>query len=422
MKHPVVIAGCGIAGAVSGLTALNHGVDVTIVEKTKKELIGDKVCGELTTQKVVAWLKDQFNISISTYPLKGLEIRISSGHTVHVPKLLCTVNRHTMGQALVHALLDAGADIRHGTVQGLVDTKPITKVKTNTSIIDCSVAADCTGVASVLRRKFTSRQEVFGLAYKEIVELSEPINTEYAILIFDKKIIPSGYMWCFPKDEYTVNVGAGGLTRGRENYKKKLEKALKTLEISIKTRKSPGLGIIPLGPPLPNMVYPGLLVCGDAGYQVNPLTGEGIAPAVTAGYFAANTAVNAVDNPSVAKMWQYNVDFARTYGVKHAPLIKAQDILISLSNKELVYLVENIITGNDLAQLIKGKIPGKDSPTWLKLMKSRRFLKTLKKPSLTYKAISMFQTMKTIKHHYEKYPETPEKFPVWKKNLDTYMD
>ncbi|MGD2247194.1 MAG: NAD(P)/FAD-dependent oxidoreductase [Candidatus Methanofastidiosia archaeon] len=422
MKHPVVVAGCGVAGAVAGLTALNHGMDVTIIEKMKKESIGNKVCGELTTQKVVTWLKNEFNISIPSYPLKGLEIRISSGHSVYVSKRLCTVDRHEMGQALVNTLMDSGAHILFETVKAPVGTHSVRGVKTNASVIDSAVTVDCTGVASVLRRKFTVQPETFGLAYKEIAVLKEPINTEYAILIFDKTIIPSGYMWCFPKDEYTVNVGAGGLTRGRENYKKKLEKALDTLGISIKTRKSPGLGVIPLGPPLPNLVYPGLLVCGDAAYHVNPLTGEGIAPAVTAGYFAGKTAVSTGGTATVDTMWQYNIDFAQTYGIKHAPLKTAQNVLVSLSDKELTYLVEHIITGDDLAHLIKGKTPGKDSPTWLNLMKSRRFLKTLKKPSLSYKAVSMFQKMKTIKHHYEKYPETPDKFPAWKKMLSMYMD
>lgn len=416
MKYDIVIAGCGIAGAVAGLTALQKGLTVCIVEKMKKELIGKKVCGELTTQKTVTWLKTKMNISLDTYSLNGLQMCASSGYKANVPEPLCTIDRWHTGQILLQALLDKGADIREGTVKGPINTSPVKGVKTKDFSVYGTVTIDCSGVASVLRRRFVPERQLLGVAYKEIVMLKEPMTTKYAMLMFEKRIIPSGYVWCFPKSEYEVNVGAGGLVRGRSLFRKKLEKALHSFGLSIKRREQPGLGVVPLGGSLPSMVYPGLLFCGDAANHVNPLTGEGIAPAVTAGYLAGCTAADAVrtKNTAVPQLWKYNYDFAQTYGVEHAPLIVARNFLVSLSDDQLTHFLENIVTGEELAELIKGRTPhpAKKVKTVLKNLKTLRFL---------YQLYTVVNRMNTIRRLYRQYPFTPGEFPSWNKTLHVHL-
>jgi flavin-dependent dehydrogenase len=416
MKYDIVIAGCGIAGAVAGLTALQKGLTVCIVEKMNKEYIGKKVCGELTTQKTVSWLKTKMNISIDNYPLKGLQMCASSGYKANVPEPLCTIDRWHTGQGLLNALLDRGADIRQGTVKKPINTSFVKGVKTKDFLVYGAVTIDCSGVASVLRRTFVGDRQLLGVAYKEIVMLKEPFTTLYAVLSFDKRIIPSGYVWCFPKNAYEVNVGAGGLGRGRGFFKKNLEKALQSFGLSIKKREQPGLGVVPLGGPLPCMVYPGLLLCGDAANQVNPLTGEGIAPAVIAGYLAGLTAADAVHNEdaTVSHLWKYTYDFAQTYGVEHAPLVVARDYLVSLSDDQLTYFLENLITGKELAELIKGRTPHP-------IKKVKTVLQNYKKLPLLYHMYSVMNRMNRIRNLYKEYPVTPEGFSLWHKTLCTQL-
>ena len=416
--YDVVIVGCGMAGAVAGLTALKRNLNVCIVEKNEREFIGRKICGELTQERIVEWLKNEFNLSITCYPLKGLEIRCSSGYTSRSEGSLCMIDRWQVQQAIFENLLERGADVYQGTVKGPVLESFVKGVKTENATFHSAVTIDCSGVSSVLRRKLFSEGQLLGIAYKENLILKEPVETEYALLLLDKKIIPSGYAWCFPKNEYEVNVGVGGL-EGGVVLEETLGKVINILGIEKKIvkREFPGYGLVPLGRPLPSMVYPGFLVCGDAASHVNPLTGGGIAPAVTAGYLAATTSVKAVENNDVSTkgMWDYNYDFARGYGVKHASLVVARNFLLSLSDEDMTYFLENIVTGDDLSQLMGGKVPSQEGD----MMKT--FYDHWRKPSLLYQMYRAFKQMTEIRNHYSHYPERPEEFSAWRETLDQYV-
>jgi flavin-dependent dehydrogenase len=320
---------------------------------------------------------------------------------------------------MLENLLDRGAEVYHGTVRSPILESSVKGVKTKDSTFYGTVTIDCSGVSSVLRRKLISEPQLLGIAYKENLILEEPVEMDYAVLLLDKNILPSGYMWCFPKSEYELNVGAGGLEQSGAALGKNLEKAIEALGIisRIKRREFSGFGLVPLGRPLPSMVYPGALVCGDAASHVNPLSGGGIAPAVTAGYLAASTSAEAVENNDVSTkgMWKYNYDFARKYGIKHAALVVARDFLVSLSDKELAYFLENVVTDDDLHQLMRGKNPFQESGI-LKIV-----LDNWRRPGLLYRMYRAFRLIRRIRNHYEQYPEGPEEFSSWREILDQYL-
>ena len=418
--YDVVIAGCGMAGAVAGLTALKRNLNVCIVERNERESIGRKVCGEMTPNSIVEWLQNEFNLSIDCYLLKGLEICSPSGHISRITEATCMIDRWQIGQTMLENLLDRGAEVYHGTVKSPVTESSVKGIQTSDSVFYGTVTIDCSGVSSVLRRKLFSEPQLLGLAYKENLILEKPHDMEYAMLLLNKKILPSGYMWCFPKNEYELNVGVGGIGQGGASLEETLEKAIATLGITpnIVRREVPGFGLVPLGRPLPSMVYPGFLVCGDAASHVNPLTGGGIAPAVTAGYLAGNTAAEAVENNDVSTrgMWKYNYDFARGYGVKHAVLAAARDFLVSLSDGELDYFLVNVVTDDDLYQLMIGKTPFQESEI------SRVFLDNWRSPVLLYRMYRAFRLMSRIRNHYGQYPRGPVGFSAWRETLDQYLN
>ncbi len=417
--YDVVIVGCGVAGAVAGLTALKRNLNVCIVEKKEREFIGRKICGEMTSQGKVDWLKNELNLSVHCYFLKGLEICSSSGHTSRIKGPTCMIDRWQVGQTMLENLLDRGAEVCYETVKSPIMESSVRGVETKDSTIYGTVTIDCSGASSVLRRKLFSEPQLLGLAYKENLFLEEPVEMEYAMLLLNKNILPSGYAWCFPKNEYELNVGAGGLGQGGASLEETLEKAIEALGIRSKIvrRGSPGFGLVPLGRPLPSMVYPGFLACGDAASHVNPLTGGGIAPAVTAGNLAANTAAEAVENNDVStrRMWKYNSDFARGYGIKHAVLVVARDFLVSLSDEELDYFLKNVITDDELQQLMSGQTPYKENG-----MLQTSF-EHWKHPRLLYRMYRAFTLMRKVKDHYKQYPRGPEEFPAWRETLDEYL-
>lgn len=424
-RYDIVIVGCGMAGAIAGLTALKEGCSVCIIEKKEQSQVGRKPCGELMPVETLTWLKHEFGITTEYYQLQGLEICDLSEHTkvlrsksrykVHVKEPLATIDRWQFGQVMVAKLIDEGVDIFQESATGVTGNDSITGVKTKKGVHHGEVIIDCSGAHSPIRKQIIgSDSEPMATAYKEEVILHDPKKLEYAMILLDKRAISSGYMWCFPKSEHILNIGAGGLNLETEDLKKILARDMKVHStFSVKEVRSCGTGTIPTRRPLPSMVYPGLLFCGDAAYHVNPLTGEGIAPAVKAGHSAGKVAASAVshNNTTIKGMWKYNVEFAREYGVIHAPLSVIRDLLLFLTTDELSFLIENVITGMDVARLEK---EGMTIP-W-----TRRFnilVKNWRKLGFLYTLYSFLNKMNTIKALYEQYPETSEKFPDWNKKL-----
>ncbi|MGD2073096.1 MAG: NAD(P)/FAD-dependent oxidoreductase [Candidatus Thorarchaeota archaeon] len=420
-EYDVVIAGCGISGAIAGLTALERDLEVCIVERLAQDDVGRKICGDLMLQKSTQWIKQRFGISVQGYPLKGLEIRSSGGNILHVPIPLCTVNRWHLGQGCVQALLDRGCSLHRGAVRRPVKKNgSVAGVKTKKEVIHGSVTIDSSGVSAIVRRKIpllSFQPDALGLAYREILWVKDPPDMEYGILWFDKHLIPAGYFWCFPKNIHEVNVGAGGLVKGHVQLKQKLAAFVKRLGMEIHKKKDEGWGVVPLGRSLASQVTDGLLVCGDAANHVNPLTGEGIAPALQDGYDAGVTASEAIQNTdtSLRGLWKYNITYAQGYGKVHAPLILLRDFLISLTDEELHFFLETLINGRELGDILEGTLP---SVTWRTVS---IVLSHLKRLGLCKKAYAVLQKMRQVHDLYTQFPSEPAEFFSWKNTRDGIM-
>lgn len=418
VMYDVVIAGCGISGAIAGLTALEHDLDACIVECGARDEVGKKICGDLMLQESIHWIEQEFGISIEGYPLKGLEIRSSGKNMVHVPIPLCTVDRWKVGQACVDEFMERGGVLQRGLVRGpVMKNGSVGGVKTGDGAIDGPVTIDCSGVSAVLRRKIpllSGEKDLLGLAYREILLVKDPIDLEYAVLRLDNHLIPAGYFWCFPKNPHEVNVGVGGLVKGQVQLKEKLDAFTQHMGLEVEGHKDSGLGVVPLGRALASQVYSGLLVCGDAANHVNPLTGEGIAPALEDGYHAGMTAAEAIGkgDTSLEGLWNYNVAFAQGYGKVHAPLVLLRDFLVSLSEEELNFLLDTVITGKDLGDVINGNLPSIEwrniSPVLSHMMRLPLFLRVY----------TVLRKMRQSQQLYTQFPREPGMFLSWKNRRD----
>jgi geranylgeranyl reductase family protein len=420
-EYDVVIAGCGISGAIAGLTALEQDLEVCIVERLAQNEVGRKICGDLMVQESLQEIRQRFGISVQEFPLKGLEIRSSGGNILHVPIPLCTVNRWHLGQAFVHTLLDRGCALHRGAVNRPVRKNgSIAGVKTKKDVLYGAVTIDSSGVSAVVRRKvphLSFQPDVLGLAYREIISVTDPLDLEYGVLWFDKQLIPAGYFWCFPKSSQEVNIGAGGLVKGHLQLKEKLAAFTKHMGLEIDKKKDAGWGVVPLGRSLASQVTGGLLVCGDAANHVNPLTGEGIAPAIQDGYDAGITAAEAIHdtNTSVRGLWKYNIKYAQGYGKVHAPLVLLRDFLASLTDEALHFFLKTLVSGREFGDLLEGKLP---PITW---RTASRVLSHPKRLGLCKKVYTVLQRMRQVQHLYDQFPSEPDGLLSWKNTREKIM-
>ena len=142
----------------------------------------------------------------------------------------------------------------------------------------------------------------------------------------NESLLLPGYFWIFPLPNGHANVGVGMLSseisKKKVNLKKEMLQLIATEE-SLKERfenaeligKIDGWGL-PLGSKKRSVSGDHYMLVGDAGYFVDPFTGEGIGNAMYCRMYAANQAIKCLDkNDFSAKMMQqYDVDIYRVLG------------------------------------------------------------------------------------------------------------
>jgi len=436
-KFDVIVVGAGTGGTMASKEAARRGLKVLLIDKKPKEKIGDKVCGD-------AIGRHHFDNLGLSYP-KGEELEsIFEGIEVYSPDLETVfkirgerlegfgVNRHRFGQRLLREALDAGVELIDNTsvigpivkdrfVRGVVVRSDGEKTS-----IEADIVIDASGVAGVIRKRLPSDfgvereilQEDLIVAYREIRELKEPIETpDYAKIYLTQTIAPGGYYWIFPKrDGNIVNVGIGVQSGpNAPNPKKQLYEYVLNQKIFEDSKIAHGGGgAVPTRRPLDCLVANGIMFVGDAAFQVNPVHGGGIGPSMIAGKIAGETAVKALENEDVSKegLWSYNVRFMHEYGAKQASLDIFRWFLQKLSDEELNWgMRHRLITEQDI---LKANL-GED----LRLNiteKAVRFFKGIRRLAFLQKLREVANVMKMIKQFYRNYPG-PENFEKWRKEI-----
>ena len=229
----VIIVGAGTGGTTAARFTAKKGLNVCLIDRKPRGDIGDKICGDAVGNEIFDILKINHprNEELSCH-IKGAKL-YSPNHkkciTLLDPKQAgYIVNRLEFGQRLLNEALDAGVKqfldktmvldllYKNGTVNGV-------QVKLNNGEkvgLNAKIVIDASGFYSPLRKKVKSSlieknilKEDSILCYREIVRFSptdqEVQDPEYITLILDQEKAPGGYIWYFPKNESSVNIGIG---------------------------------------------------------------------------------------------------------------------------------------------------------------------------------------------------------------------
>ena len=172
--------------------------------------------------------------------------------------------------------------------------------------------------------------------------------------------------------------------------------------------------------PLDNMVSNGVMLIGDAASLVNPIHGGGIGPSMLSGYLAGQTIVEALakGQPTKEALWSYNKKYIETYGQKQASLDIFRMFLLSCSDEDLNYgMNEKLMTEDDV---LKAGI-GDDfhlniTETAKRVFRGIRRVGFLNRLRLT---VSM---MRQLRAHYNTYPTTPQGFEPWRTQTVNLID
>ena len=115
----------------------------------------------------------------------------------------------------------------------------------------------------------------------------DPDFPHYCEFYLGNEIAPAGYIWVFPKDECTANVGIG-VSLDRLKRKMDIKVYLdRWIAKDPRMRKAQFLDMVTGGvstsPPPPETVRDGIAIVGDAARMIDPITGGGIGNGCRAG-------------------------------------------------------------------------------------------------------------------------------------------
>lgn len=442
ISHDIIIVGAGPAGVSASIKCGKEGMNVCLIDKKAKNEIGNKVCGEAISKKSVIKVSGKLGIECPkgeeiNAPIETMVLNMGkdSMSSLTYPSIGYMIDRHIYGQRLLQEALDVGVNLYESVkvLQPIIKDKKVIGVKTKgkdgIKEVHGHITIDSSGLRSVVRtnlpRDFDEllytglKREEYSSCYREIIKLKEGEHEfdKKIVLKYDDSIPEPAYFWIFGDGPKKLNCGTGFMKVGKNSnlsvkkvYNKYMKKLFPTSSYSIIDSRG---DVVPTRPPLLNAVSNGLLIAGDAGFHANPLTAEGHGPALLAGFYAGETAVEAIlaENYSKTFLWNYNKKIIREFGCEHFRDAITTFLLTKLGRKNIEFLIKKkVITQRDLTS------DGQTNPlSHLELVK--RLLRCFPKLSLLLQLKKGLDAHKKMNQLCQEYPSVPSDLVIWQDKI-----
>ncbi|MEV0977868.1 geranylgeranyl reductase family protein [Streptomyces sp. NPDC049915] len=333
----VIVVGAGPAGSTAAYYLAAAGRSVLLLEKAA--FPRDKICGDGLTPRAVKELTVMgLGIEgdgwVRTGGLRvhgvGNTVEMSWPTVASFPAFGLVRTREDFDQLLAHHAAAAGARLLEATKV----TEPVFDAATGRVVgviaqhggrsrtyrAPVVVAAD--GASSRLAVALGLHQRIdrpMGVAVRRYYT-AERRNDDHLEIWLDLKTrnrsgrtyMPFGYAWIFPVGGSTFNVGLGTFHVGHKpdvDHRRMLEEWTQRLPAAWHFDEAHAISPV-RGAPLPAgfnrhpQYTRGVLLTGDAGGMINPLSGEGIDYAMESGRLSAETITRALAQPTAAQREQ----------------------------------------------------------------------------------------------------------------------
>lgn len=328
METKVCIIGAGPGGTTAALQLAQLGIECIIVDKAV--FPRDKVCGDGLSGKVLTLL-ERIDPEIGKRLQQAMFKTDSWGVTfvapnrigMDIPYRLGYENNKTNPRGFVCKRIDfdnflveevkrrpeirllEGVNIDKYELKedGYYLSDKENKVQIKASVVIVANGAHSGFTKDVAGIKMEPQHYVAGIrAYYKGVTGMHPDN--FIELHFLKKMLP-GYIWIFPLPNGEANVGVGLLSNNARNRKVNLKQLMldviatdpvmkERFKNAALTGTIDGYGL-PLGSKKRKLHGERYMLVGDAGYLIDPFTGEGIGNALYSGRIAAQQAAAAIE-------------------------------------------------------------------------------------------------------------------------------
>jgi digeranylgeranylglycerophospholipid reductase len=302
-QYDVVVVGAGPSGSMTARYAAMGGCRTLLIEKRQE--IGSPVrCGEGLARHFVEDTKLPFDRKWVGREVKGAKIFSPNGTELTIEEAHAgnevgiVLERDAFDKAVAKEAAKAGADIwlkttatavikDDGSVRGIRAKRLEDEVNIEAK---CVVAAD--GYESQVGRwagfkTLLKAGDITGTLQYRLTNISEGHDFPDYCEFWLGTCAPAGYIWVFPKDESTANVGIGvslDRLKNRVDIKGYLDR---WIEQDPRMAHAQPLDMVTGGvstaPPIKKSVGNGMALVGDAARMIDPITGGGIGNGMLAG-------------------------------------------------------------------------------------------------------------------------------------------
>jgi len=433
--YDIIVVGAGSGGCATAKVAAEKGLKVLLLDKRKKEDIGDK----LSFDTIPVYAFKALGIPVpqdEELDMRMLKLKVFSpdrNHSFEADLDGYLAHRRLLGQRLLRYALEAGCILLPETevVDPILDKGFITGVRCRDSkgaIVEfrSKVVVDASGINAAVRDRLPHAvyhkegiiPEDTVFCYREIRDLLG--STDYIppndypgwYCILQNR----GYFWIVPEDKTKTNIGIGLPTfPGHPDPVKVTQDFCDVHKDKIGEKVyARGTGptpFLPMRPCQPELAGNGFMLVGDAGYQVSTNSGFGVPGSVIAGKIAAEVAASAIRKGDVSRkaLWDYNVQYKRGFGSSR-PFADAFRIFVQNLSPE------------DVNKLVASSLMG--SKEFSALWSDRTFIYSFQEladkfkrgkeyPGLLVKVSLTFVTAKLLERLYRRFPSSLEDFNGW---------
>ena len=471
--YDVIVAGGGLAGTIAAQSVSYYSkqkLSILVIDRSTQFTPGQKnisgwTCGDAVSKETVDFMTERIKIPWTEpeieHHVKGVmafspdrETSIpfdGDGYMLNRQKLPEVQNQRAqkMGVKFDFEINLTGLLYEGNQVTGVqgIDNKTKQPYKKTGKIV-----IDATGITSMLRNQIQNTTKIERKIDRRDVEstgrhimyfekgeqdLSE-FNPDYCIIHLDQDIAPGGYGWVFPKGENKVNIGLGVEKTILDKRNKRLgkndnvsslieeylhrNKAIKNPRLStdpIDKNNATGNFQVSVRRQNDCLVANGYMLVGDSAWMPKPLDAGGIGPALVAGTLIGKVVVESIESGDVTErgLWKYNKNFIDEYGYKTAGLEIFRRLIQTLTNEQISYGMKHFLGNLDVEAISKG-----EHPDFSALSKIGMMIRGALNKKLADGLRFTTQVNSWLTKHYYDFPETPDGFEKWQKELHEKLD